>query len=83
MKPSNMTSQQYADNLVAKSCKVAVFYGDRTQSNVFIEGFYLSIRDSLRHYWAQKPQTDLNDIVIQEEYLPSIQKSTGKATNNN
>lgn len=52
MLPANMTTQQYADNLVAKSCMVADVYDGEALKEEFIEGVEESIRHSLRHYWA-------------------------------
>lgn len=50
MQPTNMTSQQIADDLIAKSCKVADVYEQSTLNDVSIEGVDASIRHSLREY---------------------------------
>lgn len=58
MQPDKTTHQQYANDLVAKYCKVAHVYDKGTLKDVFVEGVDASIRHSLRHFWAQDPQAD-------------------------
>lgn len=72
VQPFNMTPQQNADGLIAKSWKVADVYDERTLSDVFIESIDASIRHNLRNYWARNSQTFLSDIAFQEESLLSI-----------
>lgn len=50
MRPSTMTLQQFADDIVAKSFKVADVYGESTFNDILIEGVDSSIRHSLRKY---------------------------------
>lgn len=78
-----MTAQQYADDLVAKSCKVADVYDDWKLKNVFIEGVDACIRHSLRHYLARNPQADLTDIDFQAYSLLSIQREANATPENN
>lgn len=55
MQLANITSQEYADYLVAKSCKVADVYDEGKLNDVFIERVISSIGEILRNYQAQKP----------------------------
>lgn len=45
-----MTQQQYADDPVAKSGKVADGYDLEKMNEIFIEGVDVSLRHSLPHY---------------------------------
>lgn len=58
MQLANMMPQQYADNLVARSCKVAEVSDEGAFYDVIIDGTDPSIRHSVRHYWAQNAQAD-------------------------
>lgn len=58
-----MSIKLYAAHLLDESCKVPDGYNNETLKDVFFEGNDASIRHGLRHCWAQKPQTDLNDIA--------------------
>lgn len=49
MQLANMTLQQYTVDLVARLCKVAGVYDERTLKDVFINGDDASIRHTLRH----------------------------------
>lgn len=51
-----MTPQQYADDLIANSCKVAHDYDKGTSNYVFIQGVGKPIRHSLQNIWATNPQ---------------------------
>lgn len=77
-----MTSKQYASDLIAKSCKVADVYVERTLNDAFIEGLDASISHSLRNYWPRNAQADLTDISFQAESLLPIQKASGKNPTN-
>lgn len=52
MLPTNMFPLKYAEDLVAKSCKVTDVYEQETLNDVFIEGVDESIHHSLRNYWT-------------------------------
>lgn len=78
MQSSNVTRQQYPNDLIAKSCEVADVYDEATLKDVFIEGVDASVRRIHRHYWAQDSQADLTDIAFQAESLFYIQKGTDK-----
>lgn len=80
---ANITSQQFADNLVTNTCQVADVYIERTLYAVFIESVDASVCYTLLHYWKQKPQEELTDIAFHAESFLSVQNGTGKALNNN
>lgn len=50
VEPAKKTLQYFADNLIAKLCKVANAWEERTMIDVFIEGVDASIRHSLPKY---------------------------------
>lgn len=75
MQPAKVTPQQYADDLVASSCKVVDVHDEWSGYDLFIEGVDQSICNTLSQYWAQNLQVDLADIVFKAELLRSIQKS--------
>lgn len=64
MLPSGMTPQQYANDLIAKLCKVADVYDESTLNDVFIEGVDASIQQSLRNFRVTNPHSDLTDIAF-------------------
>lgn len=76
-----MTPRQYADDLVAKPCKVAGVYNEGPLNDVFIKGVDACICHSLRHYWVQNPQKDLTDIALLAKSFLSIRKVAGVDTN--
>lgn len=49
MQPANMTPQSYADDLVAKSSKVADVFYEETLKDIFTENVDASISHSFRH----------------------------------
>lgn len=69
MQTANMNFQHYADDPVAKSCKVAKVYDEETRKDVFIEGIHAFMLYSLHHYWAQNPEADLVDFAIWAEFF--------------
>lgn len=69
-----MTLQQFAENLIADSCKVTYLYDKNTLNNVYIEGFDASTRHSWHKYWLTNPQLDIFNILFQAESLLSTQK---------
>lgn len=73
-----MTPQQYADDLIATSWKVADLYDISTLNDVFIEIVDASIWHSLRNYWPTNSYADFTDFAFQAESLLSIQKGSGK-----
>lgn len=77
MRPLSITPQQYADEIAAKSCKVAKVYDESTLNNVFIGAVESSIRHKVRNYWATHPKADLMNIVFQAELLLATQKRSG------
>lgn len=74
MQQSNIPSLQYADDLVAKSCKVTDAYGESILNDIFIELIDASIHDILRHHWTQNSQADLIHKNFSGELLLSIEK---------
>lgn len=62
---SSLTTQQYTDDTIAKSCKVVDVYDESTLNDVILKGIDPSIRHSLRNYWATNPQVDLTDMLFQ------------------
>lgn len=82
MQPTSMTSEQFTDDLIAKSCKVAAVYVESTFNDVFIKGVDVSIRHSLRDYWASHPYADLTDIAFHADSLLAIQKGSRNVANN-
>lgn len=77
MQPLSMTSQQYAEDVNAKSYKEAEVYYESTLNKVFTKGVNPAIRHSLCSYWEMRPRTDLTDIAIQAESLLKIGKRSG------
>lgn len=76
--PANMNAQLYAEELIAKSCMVAIVYSKGTLNNVLIERVDKSIYHSLRNYSATNPQGKPTDIAFQSKLLLAIQKVSGK-----
>lgn len=62
-----MTLQQYADDLVPKSCKVADMFDELTLNDVIIKGVDPSIGRSLRSCWSTNARANLTDIAFQTE----------------
>lgn len=63
VQPSNMTRQQYANDLVARSCKAADVFNESTLNVVFIKAYDTSIRHSLRIYRTSNLQAYLTDVA--------------------
>lgn len=78
MKPTNMTSRQYADDTFAKSCRFADVYDGRSLNDVFIEDVNASVCHSFRYFLTQNPRSDLSDVAFQAESLLYIQKALAK-----
>lgn len=79
---SNMAPQQYADDLIAKSCKVVDVYYESTLNDVFIEGFDAGTKHSLRNYRITNSQEGITDIAFQAESLLTIRKGSGENLTN-
>lgn len=77
-----MTSQQYADNLVARSCKVVIVYEEENENKVSIEMGDASKGHGLRLKWAQNPLVNLTYIAFEEESLLSIMKGATSTPKN-
>lgn len=82
VQPKNITPQQFAKNLVAKSCKITNVYNKNPLKDVFIEGVCASIH-SLQHNWSTNNQADLTDIAFRAESVLSIQRASKNAATNN
>lgn len=83
MQPAHVTTQKSADDLEAKSCKVAEVYDEGILNDIFIKNVEASIRHNLRHNGAQKQQAYLRDVAFQAEIILFIQKDTGHFPKNN
>lgn len=83
VQPLNMTSLQYVDDLITKSCTVADVYGEVTLNDIFFEGVAASIRHGLPNYWASNAQDELTDIAFQVESLFPIWSCSGKTPTSN
>lgn len=83
VQPPNGCPQQYADNLITKSCKVADFHEEVTLNDIFIKVDDSSIWNSLRNYFVTNPQAHLTDIAFQAKSLMSIQNGFGNTLTNN
>lgn len=81
MQPSNITLQQYADDLVAESCMVADTYHKRSVNDAFTEGVDASILHSLRHFCAQDAQVNLADNASLTDSVVREQKVTDNVLN--
>lgn len=68
-----MTPQQFADDLVAKSCKTAKIYDKSIFESDFIKGESPSLRCILCNYQASHPKADSTDIAFHAAYLFAIQ----------
>lgn len=55
MHPASTTPQQFADKLIAESCKVTDVYDESGLKDVYIEGVEVPICYSLLDYWASHP----------------------------
>lgn len=71
---SNLTPQQYADDLTAKSFKVLYAYDKSTLNDLIIEGVGEYIGHSLSSYCALNSEGDEIDITFQVKLLISCQK---------
>lgn len=83
IQPLNMTSQQYASDLVAKSYKFAAGCDNGTINAVLTKRIATSICNSLRDYWEHNPLADLPVIYFQVEYELRIQKKGTRPSYNN
>lgn len=79
IQPANMTSQQYADSLVAEWCKIAEIHLEGSVSDMFIKSVAASLCRSFYLYWAQNPKAYFTDVTFQAEFFLSIRKSASKA----
>lgn len=80
VRPPNIISHLYEDSSTAKSCNVADINNKSSLNDVFFEDDDVSVRNSVRYYWARNQQVDLMDIAFKEESLLSIQKKSRKKT---
>lgn len=62
--PTSMTLKQYADDLYAKSCKVADVYDESTLNNSVVEGVDIFSCHSPRKCWASSLQVDVTNIAF-------------------
>lgn len=76
MQPALMTFQQFANGLIAKSCKVVDLYNKSTLNDVLIGGVDGSTSYSLQHSLPPHPLADLGDISFQAYSVLSIQNGT-------
>lgn len=63
MKPLGLTPHQYADCIIATSCKVADLYDKSTLNDVSIQMVNSSFRRNLRNVWVTLTQVDLIETV--------------------
>lgn len=80
---SDNKTVQYANELVAKSCKAADVHDGKILIDVFTKIFHALVCDSLSHYLTQKLQVESCDIALQVEPLFRFQKDAGNVSNNN
>lgn len=66
MQQSNISPQQYGDNMVDNSRTAADFYDEGIMNDCSMQ-VRASIRHSLHHYCAQNHQSDLTDIAFPVE----------------
>lgn len=76
MQQANMSTQQCADDLITKLCKVAAIYNEGTLNEVSIKEVDQSIRHSLQNYWETSLQAELTYIAFQVESPLSIQQES-------
>lgn len=69
-----MTAQQYANNLIAKFCKVVDAYIVGTINKVFVERVDVAIGHSFCKYWLTNSQVDIIEIDFKAESSLAIQK---------
>lgn len=67
LQQANITPQQYDDDLIANSCKVANVYNEGTLNDLFIKEVDQSISHSLQNCCAANPGVDLSDIDFQAD----------------
>lgn len=75
----NLTSQQFADDLIASPWKVADIFHKSVLKYSSIDAVDGSVRHSLRDYWAFYTQADLTDVAFQVYYLLAVQKGSSDA----
>lgn len=73
-----MTSEQLADDIIAKPHKVANVYDESTLNEASIDRVGQSICHRLQNYWATNPQSNLTDIAIQAKALLAFQNRSRK-----
>lgn len=79
----NMKPKQYAEELLAGSCKVDDVYEDGRPNDAFTKNVDSSILHSFRNCSAQNSRADLIDIAFHAESLLFFQKGAGiKSTAN-
>lgn len=55
MQSENIAPQQYTDDFIAKSCRIADVFDKERQNDVYIKELTSSIRNILRYYSTQNP----------------------------
>lgn len=63
--PSSMSSQRCAEDLIAKSWKIADMYDEGTSIDAFIKGIDASIRRKRCNYWAFSLPVNVTEIAFQ------------------
>lgn len=75
---SSTNTMQYAENLYAKSCKVADVYDESTLNGILVCGVDSAICHCLSNYWVSKPEANLTNIAFKALLLLAIQKGSAK-----
>lgn len=75
---ANMTPMQCAEDLYAKTFKVAEINCESMLNNVFIEEVDSSICHGLREQWATNPHANVTYIPFKAQSLLATQKDTVK-----
>lgn len=80
---SNKAPQQYNDDEVVKSYKVAGVYDKGTLNEISIGEVEAFLCHSLRHFYAENSQTDSTDIAFEVKSLLYLQKRAASTSFNN
>lgn len=72
--PAGKNPLQYAEELVAKTHGCGDVFEEFVLNEIFIEGFYSSVRQSMRVYWGVKKGKILQHIAFHVTLLLKLQE---------
>lgn len=80
MHSTNMSVQQYADDLITDPCEVAGVYDEGTITEAYIEGVKASTWYSRKNNFLKNAHADFTDIPFYADCLLHLQKISWQPT---